>query len=461
MASVEILTTDVRYFYTCEAGRDMKMREGVWASLIKDTRYNNNARDGKNTCNNGTDNEVRVGKDNNGTDNEVRVGKDTRNDNDVRGGNDTSNNDVRAPELFSLREDVTMLSLNNCDIASKVCNFYKDLDYPSIPKVIAKVDDTTVVVEKIPQVPIMEWLKKSGPEGRMWTVDSTETQCLELEGRYSNIFRCIVATLSYLHSRDKCHGNLKRGIFVAESTGKQPRVCIANFSVEDIEFAKGFKNDLEDLKSLMETAVKYSQQIIINESVLPNPPALDAFYDLFRVMNQLNQFQIRDFAVFIYWAPIFYNWRDRRDFLNIVEKFSLQDIQTFKNILVYDHRVRGCWQRAIPSMRMWANRVPTSSTSFVNPLRVVYEFDNIPTVYGNSGGIYQFHRNCLHHYVGTPGKDCDQGAMEDLLNVFPDALPAIFKALIDKFHHRNCPRFRKSLTTFLTEDKKERRDDWS
>lgn len=46
------------------------------------------------------------------------------------------------------------------------------------------------------------------------------------------LFRCIVATLSYLHSRDKCHGNLKQGIFVTGPTEKQPRVCIANFNVD-------------------------------------------------------------------------------------------------------------------------------------------------------------------------------------------------------------------------------------
>lgn len=181
MEFVKILTTDVRYFFevkihdTEREGRAMERREGVWASLIKDTRYNNNVRDGENTCNSGTDNEV-------------RGGKDTCNNNDVRGGNDTSNNDVRVKKWSHLREDVTMLSFNDCDIASKVCEFYKDLDYPSIPKVIAKVDDTTVVVKKIPQVPIMEWLK-SRQEERMWTVDSTKTKCLELEGRYSNIFR--------------------------------------------------------------------------------------------------------------------------------------------------------------------------------------------------------------------------------------------------------------------------------
>lgn len=40
--------------------------------------------------------------------------------------------------------------------------------------------------------------------------------------------------------------------------------------------------------------------------------------------------------MFIYWAPILYNWKDRRDFLNVVEKFSLQSIEDFKKLVVYD-----------------------------------------------------------------------------------------------------------------------------
>lgn len=145
---MEISTTDVRYYHTSKVqthttgteGRCVERREGVWASLIKDTRANIN---------------------------------------------EMSHYDVRGERW--IREDVTMLYFNNSDIASKVCILLKDLDYPSIPKVIAKVNDTTVVVEKMPQVPIMKWLESK--QELMWIPDSINRQYLELKGRHSYIFR--------------------------------------------------------------------------------------------------------------------------------------------------------------------------------------------------------------------------------------------------------------------------------
>lgn len=130
----------------------------------------------------------------------------------------------------------------------------KDLDFPSIPHVIAKVDDTTVAVEKIPEMLFMECLK--APTEPMWTQDSTGTQCLELNGRYSDIFRykfyplcfpvihfvrclmflrivlirCIVAILTYLHSRGKCQGILKNDIFVM-GQDEDHRIGFTNFNI--------------------------------------------------------------------------------------------------------------------------------------------------------------------------------------------------------------------------------------
>ncbi|KAG5530173.1 hypothetical protein RHGRI_030520 [Rhododendron griersonianum] len=126
-----------------------------------------------------------------------------------------------------------------CCLANIVIPYVSDLDFPSIPHVIAKVDNTTVAVEKIPKMLFMEWL--IAPTEPMWTQDSTGTQCLELNGRYSDIFRCIVATLTYLHSRGKCHGNLKNDIFV---TGQEEdhRIGFTNFN---IGFEIGLKSDLQ------------------------------------------------------------------------------------------------------------------------------------------------------------------------------------------------------------------------
>lgn len=161
------------------------------------------------------------------------------------------------------------------------------------------------------------------------------------------------------------------------------------------------------------------------------------------IFGDFTKFQ--DFATYIYWAPIFYNWQDRRDFLNIVEKFSLQNFYEFRDILIFYARKTRRTIHAIPSMIDWADKVPKPSS---NELRQVFGYthglsqsngqsNQTSKAYENSGGIYWFHRNCLHHYRGVG----DQRVMEDLLYVFPDAIPEIFKALIDKFHKHKHPTF--------------------
>ncbi|KAF7129455.1 hypothetical protein RHSIM_Rhsim10G0208900 [Rhododendron simsii] len=134
---IEVLSIDVRYYYIGNTtihdvrngnGRDMERREGVWASLVRDALYNE----------------------------------------ELRGNDDTHNN-----------HDVS---------ASRVCMFLKDLDFPSIPDVIAKVDDTTVVVEKIFVMLFMEWLK--APTELMWSQDSTGTQYQFVDSR--NTKPCII-----------------------------------------------------------------------------------------------------------------------------------------------------------------------------------------------------------------------------------------------------------------------------
>lgn len=54
------------------------------------------------------------------------------------------------------------------------------------------------------------------------------------------------------------------------------------------EFPIGFKQDLDDLKSLVEYAVqKHSKQIRFNKKLPKEPPALQAFYNLYTEMKKL------------------------------------------------------------------------------------------------------------------------------------------------------------------------------
>lgn len=169
--------------------------------------------------------------------------------------------------------------------------------------------------------------------------------------------------------------------------------------------------------------------------------------------------------MFIYWSPLFYNWKDRRDFLKVVEKFSVQSIERFKKLVVFDyspssqapssslpappptHPPSGY---AIPSMKSWKKRVMNLGQA--NCVRAVFDFSPTGKLYGGSGGIYWLHRCCIHHCEGKADKDSDQRAIEVLLEVFPKALPAILKRLIDAFNCQQRPaKFGKRLTVFLRE----------
>ncbi|XP_058202175.1 uncharacterized protein LOC131316755 [Rhododendron vialii] len=149
----------------------------------------------------------------------------------------------------------------------------------------------------------------------MWTVvsEGDEYQYLELEEKHHQLFRCIARTLGYLHTKGICHGNLPEGVWVTEPTENNVRVLLTNFN-RSIEFPIGFKQDLDDLKGLVEYAVqKHSKQIRFNKKLPKEPPALQAFYNLYTEMKKLEDDleAMREFAMFIYWAPIFHNWGDR------------------------------------------------------------------------------------------------------------------------------------------------------
>lgn len=71
----------------------------------------------------------------------------------------------------------------------------------------------------------------------------------------------------------------------------------------------------------------------------------------------------RELAIFVYWAPIFHNWEDRRDFIRIVEKFSVQEFEVFEKLVILD-KGKQC---AIPQMKNWMTRMDRMGED--NPLK--------------------------------------------------------------------------------------------
>ncbi|XP_058201489.1 uncharacterized protein LOC131316205 [Rhododendron vialii] len=130
----------------------------------------------------------------------------------------------------SLNKDVTFLFFENFDRLSDLLHCLNDLDHPNIPKVRAAIDEPepTLVVDRIASVPVKKWLHEAG-RWEMWTVDSTGSQYTELEEKHKKVFRCISKTLAYLHTRQRCHGNLLEGIWVTEPTENDVCVSLANF----------------------------------------------------------------------------------------------------------------------------------------------------------------------------------------------------------------------------------------
>ncbi|KAI8029905.1 hypothetical protein LOK49_LG01G03716 [Camellia lanceoleosa] len=164
-----------------------------------------------------------------------------------------------------------------------------------------------------------------------------------------------------------------------------------------IDFESGFNKDMDYLKKLIElTAKKHPMTILINGK-LPKPP---------HVL--------------------------KLKFLYLLEFFSKQDFDAFSAKIIMD----GFDKRGSGSKKRKTKGVET---------KIKYQ---------SSGGIYWLHRNATHHYGGVL-RDGDQRepAMQDLLSIFPDALPCIFKKVIEVFHIKEQPnaKFRKSITMYMKE----------
>lgn len=91
----------------------------------------------------------------------------------------------------NLNKQVTFLSFEDFDQVSELSQFLNRLDHPNIPKVRAALNQTepTLVVDRIHPVPVKRWLDHQVGKWVMWTVDSTGTQYLQLEEKYSKVFR--------------------------------------------------------------------------------------------------------------------------------------------------------------------------------------------------------------------------------------------------------------------------------
>lgn len=151
--------------------------------------------------------------------------------------------------------------------------------------------------------------------------------------------------------------------------------------------------------------------------------------------------------MFIYCPLILYNSKDRRVFLNVVEKFSLQSIEDFKKLVVYDASsssqaalsTHSSFGYSIPTMKSWKNgyRICHKPTLCMQCITI----RTILKRYKGSSGIYWLNRCCLNHYEGDAHKDYDQKATKDMLILFPRALPAIFNRLIVAFKSQPPPAF--------------------
>ncbi|XP_058201482.1 uncharacterized protein LOC131316199 [Rhododendron vialii] len=360
----------------------------------------------------------------------------------------------------SINKDVTFLFFDDYDRLLELSQCLNGLDRPNIPKVHAVLDqeELTLVVDRVPRVPVKKWLEHETRRWAMWTVvsEGDEYQYLELEEKHHQLFRCIARTLGYLHTKGICHGNLQEGVWVTEPTENNVRVLLTNFN-RSIEFPIGFKQDLDDLKGLVEYAVqKHSKQIRFNKKLPKEPPALQAFYNLYTEMKKLEDDleAMREFAMFIYWAPIFHDWRDRRDFVKLIEKFSLQSFNKFEQLLIFDSKADSnakvpgkVFSYAIPELRGWMTKIEQPGVK--SELVRLYNDGSRGRAYQDSGGIYWLHRCGLYYYRSEGSRDSEQAAMEDLLSAFPNAIPMIMKALIRIFGGGKVKNFRKNLEFYL------------
>ncbi|CAL5367255.1 unnamed protein product [Camellia sinensis] len=316
---------------------------------------------------------------------------------------------------LSLSKECTILCYKRLKRGTKMAEIFDSVDHPIFPKVFAlnqKKTYTEVVIEKLPSMELTHWLDN---HSILWTENDEKTQYLEMEAQHQQLFKSILEGLYRLHEQKRCHGNLLRGVWVSEDGDPKFQVKFADMNL-DAGCHDGFLKDFKDLKTLVRRAVNKHDEHI-------------------SAANEKN------YAIFLYWAPSFFNWKDRVRWFNIVEKFSKQNFQYFKTTLIFDgnkvaqpKKVGQKRKRkpelnkgySMPKMAGWDAKVEALDEE--DPVRHLFEH-GVCQSYRESGGIYWICRNALHHYgehVKPSEKDADQMAMEDFLRLFPKATPCIF-----------------------------------